>query len=127
MVEYTLNLQVSQQTSQPVLYNLHFKSSEEDNPESKFTAEIRESMRHSLQKQTSCSINNNNLNKIINLWIGDIKEGYRTTSISIDLPSTDAESLKDLEDTGNQEIPQLILPDLAEIEPLEGMLPPLNF
>jgi hypothetical protein len=108
-------------------YSLNFKPEEEDDPERKFTSEIRESMRRDLEKKSSCKIDPATLNKMIQPWIEDIKEGFRETSMTLDLPSLLTDGLSHLQEQGYQNLPEVIPPDLADIEPQFGCLPPLNF
>jgi hypothetical protein len=125
MVMYQLFLQVKG-ANQPEKYGLDFNAQEESNPRLKFTEEIRESLKKTLQNKTLCAINDYHLNEIINTWIEDIEEGGQVTSITLDLPPLGAEKLLQINDQGNQEKPSLIAPDLGGIEPTLGMLPPLN-
>lgn len=129
MVQYNLTLLLLDSDSkQSLKYTLDLRTpSQESYPETVFTREIRENMRTSLQNQGSCKISDPNLQKIIQKWVQDIREGYKESQILINLPSAQKEALKDLQDSGNQEIPPLVLPDLSEIEPIGGMFPPLNF
>ena len=127
VVKYTIALKVkgSQNPNEEYLYSLSLTSRQEDNPEAVFTPEIRESMRTNLQNQSQCKINDRHLNQIIQAWILDLKEGYRASAITLDLPT--GINIPDLQETGNQELPGLIPPDFADIAPTWGMLPPLNF
>ncbi len=126
MVNYTFALKVKE-FPEEFKYSLNMTQSQEDNPESVFNLEIRESMRHKLQNQSACKINDSHLNKMIKNWIQDIKQGYRDTIITLDLPLLLEENISKLNEQGNQEIPALITPDLSNIEPTCGMLPPLIF
>jgi hypothetical protein len=129
MVQYTLKILLPDTpSSNPIRYMIDLITpAQESHPETVFTSEIKESMRKSLQKQGSCRINDTNLQKIIQRWVQDIKEGYPESQISLNLPSAQIEALNDLQDSGNQEIPNVVLPDMSEIEPIGGILPPLNF
>lgn len=126
MVNYTFALKVKG-FHEESKYSLNLTKSQEDNPESVFNLEIRESMRHQLQNQSACKINDSHLNKMIKNWIQDIKQGYRDTITTLDLPLLLEENISKLNEQGNQEIPGLITPDLSNIEPDFGMLPPLIF
>ena len=127
MVEYRLVLKI-QNTNEEYSYSLPLTPAQEDNPEIFFaSAEIRENMRNQLQKQSSYIINDNHLNQMIKTWIQDIKEGYRDSRSSLHLTLHLMQSIQSISDKGNQEISALIYPDLSEIEPSVGMLPPLNF
>ncbi|GCE92340.1 hypothetical protein NIES46_03790 [Arthrospira platensis NIES-46] len=128
MVQYTLYLlSTSQPDSQPVSYNLNISENEENNPESIFNSKLREKMRSQLQQQTACAINNANLEKIIKTWLEDIREGYRTTSITLDLPALEFEEIHQIQDSGDRRIPDLFPPNFSQIEPQGGALPPLDF
>jgi hypothetical protein len=127
MVEYRLVLKIKN-TNEAYSYSLLLTPAQEDNPEIFFaSAENRENMRNQLQKQSSYRINDSHLNMMIKTWIQDIKEGYRDSRISLHLTLHLIQSIQTISDKGNQEIPALIYPDLSEIEPCVGMLPPLNF
>ncbi|MDJ0742168.1 MAG: hypothetical protein QNJ32_02275 [Xenococcaceae cyanobacterium MO_167.B27] len=108
-------------------YSLDFKPNQENNPEQVFTTEIKESLRRTLQKQSSCAIKDKDLNKILNTWIQDIKEGYRESTLTLDLPLLIESEIEKLQESGNQQLPEIIEPDIAEIEPQIGALPPLAF
>jgi hypothetical protein len=126
MTNYTLALKIKD-SNEEYRYTLSLTPHQENNPESVLNLEIRESMRNNLQKQSSCRINDSHLNKIVKTWIQDIKEGYRDSTITLDLPLLIVENISRLHEKGNQEIPAIINPDLSNIEPYLGMLPPLIF
>ncbi|QFS51399.1 hypothetical protein GXM_08893 [Nostoc sphaeroides CCNUC1] len=96
-------------------------------PEQVFTPEIREHLRLSLQNKSLCAIKDNHLNQIIQTWIQDIKEGYRDSTLTLNLPLLIESNIDKLNEQGFQELPSVISPDLSNIEPQLGMLPPLNF
>ncbi|NEP47079.1 MAG: hypothetical protein F6K35_51040, partial [Okeania sp. SIO2H7] len=48
-------------------------------------------------------------------------------NIAIDLPFLDPGNLDNLPASANRELPDLISPNLAEIEPKLGAIPPLDF
>ena len=126
MTKYTLTLKLKDSQDE-YKYAIDLSAVQEDNPEKLFKVEIRENIRSNLQKQSSCKITDTHLNQMITQWIQDIKEGYRDSLIKLDLPSLLLASIANLRETGNQEIPALIEPDISEIEPCTGMLPPLIF
>lgn len=126
MVQYALVLKIPE-TKKEYRYTLDLTSTQENNPEQIFTEEIQESMKTFFQKNSQCEVSKVNLKKMITRWQEDIAEGYRRTEISLNLPSIFTASLKQLSDSGNQELPQLIPPDLDDIEPTGGALPNLNF
>ena len=64
MVNYTFVLKVKG-IHEEFKYALCLTQYQEDNPESVFNSEIRESMRHKLQNQSACKINDTHLNKMI--------------------------------------------------------------
>lgn len=126
MVKYRLSLKVKDNMNE-YYYFLDLDSNQENMPEEVFTAQVREDIRSSLQNKSLCAIKDFNLNKIINTWIQDIKEGYRDSNLTLELPLLIQSGIEELDEKGNQQIPQLIEPDLSGIEPVFGMLPPLNF
>ena len=128
-IKYTLALKVKDcpDPNEEYQYSLSLNLHQENNPEKIFTSEIIQSMRTSLQNQSQCLINDTHLNQMISKWIQDIKEGYRSCPITLDLPPLIAEKINQLQEAGNQEMPTPIYPDLSEIAPCWGMLPPLNF
>lgn len=125
MVKYTLTI-TNKEDNQNYSYSLQLNQNQEDNPELIFNDEIISSMKRQLENQSSAIINEYQLQQIINSWIEDIKEGYRLTPITIKLKSMLDEKIKLLTDSGNQEIPDFIEPDLENIEPVGGVLPPLS-
>lgn len=126
MVEYVFSLKVKG-SNDDYRYALDLNTNQENQPEQIFTKEIRETMRSSLQNQSLCVIKDNHLNQIIKTWIQDMKEGYRDSTITLDLPLIIESNVDHLNEQGNQDIPSLISPSLSDIEPQLGMLPPLNF
>ncbi|WP_235623144.1 MULTISPECIES: hypothetical protein [unclassified Tolypothrix] len=96
-------------------------------PEHVFSSKTRENIRLDLQNKTLCAIKDFHLNQIINTWIQDIKEGYRDSSLTLQLPLLIESGIDQINEQGNQENPALVNPDLSDIEPIKGMLPPLNF
>ena len=127
MITYEFFLYLKENNSQACKYSLKFKPNEEDCPEKKFTPEIREAMRGKLQQETSSKINDITLTKMIETWIEDIKEGFRETTMTLDLPSLLTDGIELLQEQGYQNLPEIIPPDLTGIEPQFGCLPPLNF
>jgi hypothetical protein len=125
MVKYTVTIK-SKEDNQVYSYSLELNQNQEDNPQIIFTPEITSSMKKQLEGKSLAIINDYQLQQIINGWIEDIKEGYRNTIISLKLKSTLDESLKLLTDKGYQEIPDFIEPDLQNIEPIGGILPPIS-
>ncbi|WP_242035432.1 hypothetical protein [Trichormus variabilis] len=96
-------------------------------PQQVFSSQIREDIRLNLQNQTLCAIKDFHLNQIINTWIQDIKEGYRDSTLTLQLPLLIEAGIAQINEQGNQENPHVVNPDLSNIEPVWGMLPPLNF
>ncbi|WYM03548.2 MAG: hypothetical protein HEQ19_22395 [Gloeotrichia echinulata CP02] len=126
MIKYTLTLKLKNSHEQ-YTYSLDLTSHQEDYPEQIFTLKMREDIRNYLQEKSSCKISDSHLNFMVKTWIEDIKEGYRNSNIDIDLPPMTIDDIEGLTETGNQEIPKPIPPDLSNIEPTFGMLPPLVF
>lgn len=127
MVEYTLKLKVEDQTDQECQYTIDLQARDEDYPERYFTPAVRDTIQRDLQRRSLCRISNANLNQIIKTWIQDIREGYRDSTIKINLSPAAIVDLDQLQDSGNQELPTLFRPDLTDIEPQGGVLPPLSF
>ena len=129
MVQYLFELKLEDSnTTQPSYsYSLDLNPLQEDNPSQIFTPEIRQSMRKTLQNKSSCRISDLNLNRIISAWIEDIREGYRRTQMALNLPLLIGDEINHLKEDGNRLLPELISPDLSNIEPQDGALPPLNF
>ncbi|NET68580.1 MAG: hypothetical protein F6K63_30975 [Moorea sp. SIO1G6] len=126
MVNYTFILHIKE-IEDEFRYAITLDKSQEDNPALFFTLSEREKLRNWFQEQSLCKINGHHLDKIIKTWIQDIEEGFRDSSITLDLPLMLESDISDLTESGNQEIPDPIYPDLSGIEPISGMLPPLNF
>ena len=108
------------------VYDLDLDSYQEDNPECIFTAEVRENLRNALQNQSLCAIKDKHLNQIISAWIEDIREGYRTSELTLDLPLLIESNVEQIQDEGNQHLPEMLSPEISAIEPQWGMLPPLG-
>jgi glycyl-tRNA synthetase (class II) len=125
MVQYTLELKIKKENHKH-FYKLDLTEDQEDNPGIIFHQEIRESMRSKLQENSSYAIKNKHLDQMINYWIEDIAQGYRSTTIELDLPLLIEDKLVQLNDQGNQEKPEILPPDLSIIEPSFGVLPPLE-
>jgi hypothetical protein len=121
--KFFLNLR---DTPERYCFPLELTPVQEDNPEGIFTVSVRQAIQKKFQEDSSCAVRDNHLNQIINAWIEDIREGYRESSITLDLPLLIDCNIELIEETGNQELPSLFLPDLADIEPMMGVLPPLD-
>ena len=126
MVKYTFNLKLKDSPEQ-YTYTLDLTPNQEDMPEQIFTPAIKEDIRATLQKLSLSAIKDHQLNNIIQTWIKDIREGYRFSSLTLNLRLLIEENIDQLQEMGNQEIPKIIDPDLSDLEPEFGMLPPLNF
>lgn len=126
MVEYSLIL-TNKNTNQQSRYTLDLEKYYENNPSSFFTPIVCNQMRNELQNQSNCYINDTYLQIIIKTWIEDIKEGYRDSHILLDLPKINHQHINSFPESGNQDITQLMTPDLSDIEPKIGALPPLDF
>jgi hypothetical protein len=125
MTTYEFCLQIKNSPDESK-HSIEIGVQQEDNPETIFTAQMRESIRHKFQTDTLCAIKDHHLQNIINRWIEDIREGYRQTTLTLDLPLLIDYNLCSIQDNGNHEKPDLIDPDLSGIEPTKGVLPPLE-
>lgn len=126
MVKYTLSLHTQSSPPAGYQYPLDLHPHYEDNPQEIFTPKIRQELQDTLQQESLCAIREHHLNQIINAWIEDIQEGYRNTSIRLNLPSLFETNLENFQDNGNQKFPDLFDPELTGIEPTFGMLPSLE-
>ena len=107
-------------------YAVDLTSNQEDNPEQFFTTKEKENLRNSLQQKSLCTIKGEHLNRILTTWIEDIKEGYRESSLTLDLPLLIESNIEQLNEPGYQALPSLLSPEISAIEPSWGMLPPLE-
>ncbi len=126
MVQYSLTL-TNKNTNQQYRYTIDLGKNYEDQPDSFFTPIVCHQIRNELESRSRCQINDISLQIIINIWIKDIKEGYRDSSLLLDLPAINHQNIHNLVESGNPEIPSLIYPDLSDVEPNIGALPPLDF
>lgn len=126
MIQYSFYLIVSG-VNERYTYRLQLTPREEDYPEEAFTPSRCQKIREHLEVESTCRIDDNSLARIVKTWIKDIREGYRESSITLELPSLLESQIMDLQDDGNQEIPPLFPPDPSEIEPQHGAFPPLIF
>ena len=126
MAKYTFSLKLKESNDE-FKYSVDLQPQYENQPEHFFNSQVREKIGSELQKQSACSINEANLTKIINTWMRDIKEGYRNSNLTLDLPLLIQAGIANLNELGNQEIPSLITPDLSNVEFQIGALPPLIF
>ncbi len=126
MVQYKFHLKVKGDNNQ-YCYFLDLTPNQENMPEQVFNSQIREDIRLKFQNQSLCAIKEVHINQIINTWIQDIQEGYRDSTITLQLPLLIEAGIDQINEQGNQENPSVINPDLSDIEPVFGMLPPLNF
>jgi hypothetical protein len=128
MVEYTLHLAIgNSETNSSITHTLQLTPDLENSPDRLFDLPFSTKLRTVLQQKSNCAINNAQLDRIITTWREDIREGYRTTSLSLDLIPLEFENIHQLQDTGDRTVPPLLSPDLSEIEPQGGALPPLIF
>ncbi|NET73193.1 MAG: hypothetical protein F6K62_20345, partial [Sphaerospermopsis sp. SIO1G2] len=114
-------------TKDEYTYSLDLTPNQEDDPKTIFTPEIRENLRNKLQEKSLCAIRDHHLNQIIQTWLEDIQEGFRNSNITLKLPLLIEANLEKLNETGNQNLPTIITPNLSNIEPTLGKLPPLDF
>jgi hypothetical protein len=126
MIKYKFSMRLPG-SNEAYEYVLDLQQEEEDNPDIVFSAKRREQVRESLQRQSTCKIDDNALTRIVKIWKQDIAMGSRNSSITIDLPLLADSQIDDLREEGNQAIPALFKPDLSGIEPQFGALPPLIF
>ena len=87
---------------------------------------IRQAMKNKFQTESSCAVREEHLDRIVSIWTEDIKQGYRSSSITLDLPLLIDCNIEQIEEAGNQDLPSLVPIDLVGIEPVGGVLPPLD-
>ena len=126
MVQYSITI-TNKNTTQKYRYNLDLEQHYENYPTIFFTPIICHKIRNELESQSGYQINNTHLQIIIKTWIQDIKEGYRDSDVILDLVKMNPQDIHNLIELGNQKNPPLISPDLSDIEPKIGELPPLDF
>jgi hypothetical protein len=107
-------------------FDLELTPAQEDRPELIFTATICQAIRKKFQEESACAVRDYHLDLIISTWIEDIKEGYRDSSISLDLPLLIDCNIELIQEPGNQDLPSLLPANLGGIEPMNGVLPPLE-
>ncbi|MBC6473164.1 MAG: hypothetical protein GDA48_10380 [Hormoscilla sp. GM102CHS1] len=125
MVKYTLRVK-NQGSNEEYEWAIDLQKDLEDRPEWYFTQGECEIIRGELQRKSSCRINDSQMRRIVATWIEDIKEGYRHSELTLDLPLMSEGDMDNLQESGNQAIPGIIAPDLSEVEPQTGALPPLR-
>jgi hypothetical protein len=75
-------------------------------------------------------VGNEFLNDVLQAWMREIGEGQFTTILTRDLPVLTNDEIDKLEDDGYRVLPEaleFIPPDINDIEPTIGVLPPLDF
>ncbi|MBW4614156.1 MAG: hypothetical protein KME21_12955 [Desmonostoc vinosum HA7617-LM4] len=126
MVKYKLLLTLKD-SGERLEHDFNLNQNHENNPDLFFTYEVCQELRTQLQNRSQRRINDTNLNYLVKVWIQDIKQGYRDTVISLNLPLLSGANIEDLSEAGNQNLPTLITPNLLNIEPQGGALPSLIF
>lgn len=109
-------------------YSQDLNEQSENRPAAFFSEpDVRHQIQDYFQQEALCEISEANLDRIIRVWVQDIQEGYRTSSLSLDLPLLSAAKLLEVHESGYHELPEPIPPTLENIEPCGGVLPPLDF
>lgn len=129
MVRYTfeLKLQNDPTAAERFTYSMDLNPSQEDNVNAFFSPEILESMRRALQNQSACRISPASLSKMIQVWKKDIREGYRLSSMTLNLESIAEEQVYAIQDEFDRTKPEILPLEALAIEPQVGALPPLIF
>jgi len=125
MVTYKFSLNLRDSPEQ-YSFLLELTRTQENNPESIFTVIIRQAIRKKFQAESSCAVRDDHLDRIVSIWTEDIKRGYRESSIILDLSLLIDCNLERIKEAGNQDLPSLVPIDLLGIEPVGGVLPPLD-
>lgn len=127
MVQYSFYLTVKE-SNQTYVYQVDLQQFQEDAPMQFFTPVERQKIRDYFQQQSKRRIDDLALEQIIKAWIQDIRVGERVTRLSLeDLPPLPDIELDNLCENGNQELPELLRPDLYGSGPTLSVLPPLDF
>ena len=126
-MKYSFELKLKDTPNMDCHYGVDLSGFSESYPETFFTETLCQEIRNDLQKQSNCIISDFHLKQIVNTWIEDIKEGYRQTVVTLDLPNIFEAKCAQLQESGYQQMPELMYPELSSIEPQIGCLPPLNF
>lgn len=119
MVTYTykLFLTVNGSSLSPSDYAIDLTEEEESNPNNKL-GEQRESIKNIFQQRTSRCLNDEHLELIIKAWLQDIKEGYRDTTLALDLPLLIEQEANNLEASNYPQIPVVFPPHSNENQPI---------
>jgi hypothetical protein len=126
MVKYTLRLKIKDADEEHD-YELNLGVAERDNPATIFTMQKRQDMRRVLEQKSECKVSDRHLDQIVVNWLLDIQEDYRETYMVLELPSLLLGNISNLQEQGCQTIPEMLPPNIKDIEPTFGMMPPLNF
>lgn len=136
--KYELFLSIKGTSAPECQYEIMLDEDEENNKaklELKFQQE-RDKIRGTLQTYVDRNVNpprgvgNEFLNEVLQSWMREISEGFRTTMLTRDLPVLTNDEIDKLDDDGYRILPEdlkFIPPDINDIEPTIGALPPLDF
>ena len=137
-LKYELSLSIKGTSAPEYQCEMMLDVDEESNKvklERRFQQE-REKIRETLQRYVDRyvkpprGVGNDFLTDVLQAWMREIREGQFTTTITRDLPVMTNDEIDKLEDDGYRILPEdleFIPPDINDIEPTIGVLPPLNF
>lgn len=137
-LKYELSLSIKGTSAPEYQCEMMLDEAEESNKaqlERRFQQE-REKIRKTLQRHVDRyvkpprGVGNDFLTDVLQAWMREIREGQFTTTITRDLPVMTNDEIDKLEDDGYRILPEdleFIPPDINDIEPTIGVLPPLNF
>lgn len=137
-LKYELSLSIKGTSAPEYQCEMMLDEAEESNKaqlERRFQQE-REKIRETLQRHVDRyvkpprGVGNDFLTDVLQAWMREIREGQFTTTITRDLPVMTNDEIDKLEDDGYRILPEdleFIPPDINDIEPTIGVLPPLNF
>ncbi|MEH1798993.1 MAG: hypothetical protein V7L13_07445 [Nostoc sp.] len=88
MPEYTLVIKIPFAGNREFLYGAILSGSHEIYPEDYFRVkENRQNLTRAIEAESSRKITSSQLDRIVSLWIIDIKQGYRRTTVALDMPT----------------------------------------
>ncbi|MFN6478275.1 hypothetical protein [Nostoc sp. DedQUE07] len=91
MPEYTLVIKIPFAGNREFLYGTILNGSHESYPEDYFRVkENRQNLSRAIETESSRKISTSQLDRIVSLWILDIKQGYRRTTVALDMPTDTA-------------------------------------
>lgn len=131
LMSYQLFL-ILQGSNNQYSYEIELTEAEENNPEPRLEqdrSKIKTKIEQEIKKKEPQprKLRDKDLNDIIKKWAFNIKNGFPDLKLPIDLPIMTDEDIEKIQENGYQDLPELVAPDIKEIEPPVVILPPLEF